>query len=211
MQKNIATTSTFKNKESQSSIKSYLEDLSDVYHLHYTLQTTGKSSNEWFEVAFTSVNVDLGPRFATILKLWIELESFRQWKSPTQGMSLPKTGKLSTLFPGGTSVRLPVLTDVASLKAFAECVWSWWGDLQPAWRSKSGGKPAPFEEFGAEWKNLLKSGKYGWFRLIVCLKLWGCGIRELEVKDEELENDWQMAVEDMLKMLQGVLYHVKEA
>jgi hypothetical protein len=52
-----------------------------------------------------------------------------------------------------------------------------------------------------------KPGQNGWLGLITCLKWWRVGLNSLEDPDQQalLELDWYQAVEDMTKMLQGLV------
>ncbi|KAJ3933171.1 MAG: hypothetical protein NXY57DRAFT_892665, partial [Lentinula lateritia] len=164
----------------------------------------------WFGQAFEFLNEDLGPKYTELIGLWMRFEEVHQWKSSRDKLSdLCQPAMLNDWSRRRTS-KVPALSTVTLVQRFSESVWRWWCSLQPPWRHCSvNNRPGPLFTFGIEWQSLNKSGRNGWMLLITCLKWWREGLDSLSEEDkQELEIDWYLAVDDIFRMLQGLVRHL---
>ncbi|KAE9401693.1 hypothetical protein BT96DRAFT_817506 [Gymnopus androsaceus JB14] len=162
----------------------------------------------WFNRAFTYLNVDLGPQFAHLVRLWVDLEKNHNWDNPRRGLShLNRPVMLNDWISNQRAGAISALSTGPLVQRFAKELWTWWCSLQPKWRCMtSDNRPGPLLTFGSDWKPLHKWGNNGWLGIITCLKWWREGLNSLSDKDRlQLEADWFCAVSDVSKMLQGLL------
>jgi len=171
-----------------------------------------KASQKWFKKGFEYVSDDFGQQYAELLHQYILFEASHHWANPTHGLKKKKPQELTSWTAQGkrkATAALPIiaaLSSTESIQDFAERVWTWWCELQPAWRKIASNRPAPLDQFVDNFLLLDKHGQNGWLGLIVCVKWWRLGLDSLGDTDRQgLEADWFIAVVDMTSMLKGIV------
>ncbi|KAJ3895969.1 hypothetical protein GG344DRAFT_22218, partial [Lentinula edodes] len=164
----------------------------------------------WFQQAFAFLNHDLGTEYSNLIQLWMRFEQLNHWKVSRSKLSdLNRPAMLNDWCKRRTG-SVPALSTAALVYRFGENVWTWWCSLQPPWRpcSITNNRPTPLLILGTEWHSLNTGGKNGWMLIITCLKWWREGLDSiLEAEKRDLETDWYVAVEDISRMLQGLVMH----
>ncbi|KAJ4465787.1 hypothetical protein C8J55DRAFT_440494 [Lentinula edodes] len=167
----------------------------------------------WFQQAFTFLNHDLGAEYCRLMQLWIRFEQLSNWRVSKSRLSdLNRPAMLNDWSKRRTG-SVPALSTATLVYRFGESVWTWWCSLQPPWRTYSitNNRPTPLELLvpGNGWHSLNKGGKNGLMLIVTCLKWWREGLESLsEVEKRELETDWYLAVEDISRMLEGLIVYL---
>lgn len=188
--------------------REYHFDLMKFFRSHLT----DEPSQKWFKTGFEYISDDLGKQYAELLHQYILFEASHHWVNPSQGLKKKRHPALSHWMakskrkPAAALTIIAALSTIESVRDFAEHLWTWWCELQPGWREISNNRPAPFIKFVDNFLLLDKHGQNGWLGLIVCIKWWRLGLNNLDENGlQELEADWFRAVEDMTKMLIGIV------
>ncbi|KAH7876540.1 uncharacterized protein C8R40DRAFT_1068351 [Lentinula edodes] len=169
------------------------------------------SAPPWFGQAFEFLNRDFGVEYAELLQLWMRFEQIHQWKNPKSKLADLLRPRMLNDWSKRRSASIPALSTVALVQHSGESVWTWWCSLQPPWRSYSVSKNRlnPVSIYGTDWKSLNKSGKNGWMLIITCVKWWREGLESLtEDERQELEKDWYTAMDDISRMLKGLIEYI---
>ncbi|KAJ3709918.1 hypothetical protein C8R42DRAFT_729753 [Lentinula raphanica] len=173
-----------------------VQDPKHVLSTERTLQIPHEAAGiKWFSDAFHFLNIGLGSRYIALLSLWVELERMHGWQ--TTRINLPKSHR-------------PLEFDTwIRYGRYEFCAW--WAFLQPNWRTFGEDKrPLPIIQFEDDWKSLDYFGVNGWFSLLAGIKWWGESLKQADDSgwNEELR-EWEFIIEDMAKMLDGLISYKK--
>ncbi|KAJ7024987.1 hypothetical protein C8F04DRAFT_968329, partial [Mycena alexandri] len=98
------------------------------------------------------------------------------------------SGWISRARSGGPS---PAIIDVFS---FASRWWTWWEEINPAWRARMGNVAKRLAKEGeGDWDSVASTGPNGLLNILICLRWWYdalCG-------DEGGMAEWKEALEDV--------------
>ncbi|KAJ3905672.1 hypothetical protein F5879DRAFT_799125 [Lentinula edodes] len=169
------------------------------------------SAPPWFGQAFEFLNRDFGVEYAELVQLWMRFEQIHQWKNPKSKLADLLRPRMLNDWSKRRSASIPALSTVALVQHFGESVWTWWCSLQPPWRTYSvaDNRPNPVSIYGTDWKSLNKGGKNGWMLILTCVKWWREGLESLtEDERRELEKDWYTAMDDISRMLKGLIEYI---
>ncbi|KAJ3759293.1 hypothetical protein EV361DRAFT_779904, partial [Lentinula raphanica] len=157
----------------------------------------------WFKDAFNFLNVDLGLPFTTFVSRWCEFEGLNEWKTSTTALSsVKRPEEISKWIRYGRYTKIKISIAPSQINDFAERMRAWWVYLQPGWRKLGeDNRPLPVERFGDDWTTLNIHGTNGWLSLLAGLKWWG----ESLARHNEQNGDWLELIEDMAKMLDGLI------
>ncbi|KAE9384915.1 hypothetical protein BT96DRAFT_741541, partial [Gymnopus androsaceus JB14] len=133
----------------------------------------------WFQKGFEYVSSDdFGSQYTTLLHQWLLFEASYNWGNPSHGLKKTRPQELTTWIsqgkrrPPAALATIAALSTLEAIKSFAERTWTWWCELQPAWRAVSNNRPVPFNEFCDNYLLLDKHGQNGWLGLLICMKWW---------------------------------------
>ncbi|KAJ3714487.1 hypothetical protein EV361DRAFT_797449, partial [Lentinula raphanica] len=167
----------------------------------------------WFKEAFEFLNIDLGSPFAILVERWSDFESLNGWKSSKHALpGVNRPEEVSKWIRYGRYARIKIVIPPSQIDGFAARMWLWWVHLQPEWRKlEKDLRPIPVEHFGDDWKSLDIHGINGWLSLLAGLKWWGESLaQEKSLERSGGDHDWLELVEDMSKMLLGLITYKRK-
>ncbi|KAI0730522.1 hypothetical protein C8Q76DRAFT_612154, partial [Earliella scabrosa] len=150
----------------------------------------------WIREAYIHMNTKSASEsnFARALVLWTELERAYGWK--TSNKSLGAKNRPEAI---GRWLRVDrrVLSKVPTMPPesdYADCWWTWWSGLQPAWRLRSDSGRPTVGGMGA-WDDLRIPGKNGMLIVLLSLFWW----HDIAVTTR---GEWDAALTDVLWVLE---------
>ncbi|KAJ7580974.1 hypothetical protein C8J56DRAFT_1056972 [Mycena floridula] len=169
---------------------------------------------EWFvqlHPEFTKSKVD--PQVDKLISIWTELEGLYEWEDEHAALKAgSRPAELGTWIKAGRMRAGNERPHITSLKTFAMDWWSWWQLQQPSWHKMGGMVKYDWDqgEYGDEWVSLRLPGKNGLASIVMALIWWGQDLKEAE-KEKMVATSymWDMALRDMIWMMQGLLEHEK--
>ncbi|KAE9382927.1 hypothetical protein BT96DRAFT_1027459 [Gymnopus androsaceus JB14] len=171
------------------------------------------TKSDWFPLAFSFVNISLGPEYGAFVQLWTSYELATLDAPKTKGLKAnfrpPELSKWLQRQRYNTPSNVVVLA-AERVRDFGQAVRTYWRTLQPSWRAiaPDGKTLLITKDFGKEWKPLNCHGVNGWLSLITCLKWWGLGLEHFSGDEQEaLRNEWLALIADMSWMLGGLYSH----
>ncbi|KAJ7593199.1 hypothetical protein C8J56DRAFT_886195 [Mycena floridula] len=169
---------------------------------------------EWFvqlHAEFTKSEVD--PRVDKLISIWTELEGLYEWEDERAALKAgSRPAELGTWIKAGQTCAGNKRPHITSLKTFMMDWWSWWQLQQPSWRKMGGMVKYDWDqgEYGDEWVSLRLPGKNNLASIVAVLIWWGQDLKEAE-KEKMVATSymWDMALQDVIWMVQGLLEHEK--
>ncbi|PBK72084.1 hypothetical protein ARMSODRAFT_1016070 [Armillaria solidipes] len=87
-------------------------------------------------------------------------------------------------------------TPITNRAAFTSAWWSWWRNLQPAWRELEGKGPMGPEcrvQDQGDWSGLIRPGQNGLYSVVASLDWWGDAVG----RNSDAREEWRMAIDDV--------------
>ncbi|KAJ7015982.1 hypothetical protein C8F04DRAFT_983761 [Mycena alexandri] len=134
-----------------------------------------------------------GDLWAKMVDLWWKYEKAAGFVGPAKGKGTalrPKevSGWIARARSGGP---VPAIVDVY---AFASKWWTWWVEINPKWRTRTGGVVTRLGKEGeGDWSLMASTGPNGMLNILVCLRWWYDALKG----DEGGMSEWKEAVEDV--------------
>ncbi|KAJ7280550.1 hypothetical protein C8J57DRAFT_1009016, partial [Mycena rebaudengoi] len=157
---------------------------------------------EWFCLARLELTKrDLGPHFHAVLNAWTRIEAASRFQHAET--NLPHKGRPAQVGRWIAAQRgaRAANTAVTDLAEYAEQWRTWWGSLQPEWRSREAdGLWGIGVSYGAEWGELYQWGVNGVLSLLAALYFWGCAVSDAQ--DVDHMRAWELEVQDVGWMLE---------
>ncbi|KAJ7038842.1 hypothetical protein C8F04DRAFT_881302, partial [Mycena alexandri] len=131
--------------------------------------------------------------WAKVIELWWAYEKAAQFKGPSKGKGTgirPKevSGWISRARTGGPN---PAIIDVVS---FASRWWTWWVEINPAWRARTGTMVKRLAKEGnGDWDSVASTGPNGILNILICLRWWYDALNG----DQGGMSRWKEALEDV--------------
>ncbi|KAJ6525807.1 hypothetical protein DFH09DRAFT_936506, partial [Mycena vulgaris] len=149
---------------------------------------------------------DLGCHFEALVAAWTRVEAASRFEQDPNKLPTKHRPKAVTEWVGNGRARRgippPQVEDAA---AYAAQWQQWWDSLQPGWRKRDvDGRWATdglYSPDGKEWGLLYRWGVNGKLSILASLYFWGCAV---VADDGELHTDWEVAVNDVIWMVEGL-------
>ncbi|KAI5999681.1 hypothetical protein EDD15DRAFT_2160530 [Pisolithus albus] len=148
---------------------------------------------------------DLHGQYHNLLKAYFHLEessNFVNGKGPTHTFSSKLCPEVIHWWISRARTGCPPIQDVHK---FSTTFWTWWCELQPAWRKTLMPETAKFvpalRTVAGEWKELDKPGLNGFLSVITALKWWGA---EIDIGDAQ-STLWNVAVSDVSWVMEQLI------
>ncbi|KAJ7704261.1 hypothetical protein B0H16DRAFT_1346804 [Mycena metata] len=170
----------------------------------------------WFRTVYSQISVDdLGGAYNALLLSFTQLERVYRWsQSPGQLPVVGRPGAIGkwvTAGRGGRGRGGPMGQgrgpNIGTSAEFATEWWTWWGLLQPAWRTRDAKNPLRFLRTGypathGDWGVLRQPGQNGVLSLVAGVYWWGKKLL-VENRSEDRES-WEEAVADLKWVVDGL-------
>ncbi|KAJ7666861.1 hypothetical protein DFH06DRAFT_984501, partial [Mycena polygramma] len=159
---------------------------------------------DWLQKALPYLAArDLGCHYTSLLKTLVRLEESQGFEKEHPG--LPKSKKrpkeVGVWIRGARGIKMKSLPTVDNVVAYGDQWYSWWDELQPAWRQRGeDGRLITGGKYGTEWGHLDCAGQNGNISIVAALYFWGAAA----MHTEETRAVWNDAVEDVCWMLEGL-------
>lgn len=154
--------------------------------------------------------MDLGSRWELLLDQWVTNEGKREYEDKKATLPIRHRPAEVKAWQGNRSRAVSLSPD--RLDPFGSEWWMWWRALQPGWRNLEEGDGALGDQYRQEvlgdLSGLDKTGKNGLLLVVSTLGWWGSGLKREGVWDEGGTGlvRWQEAVDDVLWVLEGLLF-----
>ncbi|KAJ7018310.1 hypothetical protein C8F04DRAFT_1199093 [Mycena alexandri] len=141
-----------------------------------------------------------GDLWVRIVNLWWDYETKAKYVGPARGKGTGKRPKEVSAWIGRarSGGPVPAIIDVSS---FASRWWTWWEEINPAWRGRTGTVAKRLVKEGdGDWASVASSGPNGMLNIVICLKWWHDALRG----DAGGMAGWNEAVEDVAWALERI-------
>ncbi|KAJ7432248.1 hypothetical protein B0H11DRAFT_1669801, partial [Mycena galericulata] len=156
------------------------------------------SAPSWFSDAVGELlRAEIGPRYVEVLKAFVELEEAYMFENGKGKLPVIERPIQVTDWIKGGRGRKKGVPAIRDIKAFETKWWSWWTEMQPAWRGRANGKPLRGEG-GAEegWGALVAPGVNGLLSVVATLYWWGYA--ENAGEEGNCSPGWEEAAADVI-------------
>ncbi|KAJ7715643.1 hypothetical protein B0H16DRAFT_1805044 [Mycena metata] len=162
----------------------------------------GMKAPAWASSAKTALEAgrDGGPVWTKLVGLWWAKEVSRKFKGPTRGHTEGRPIQVGNWIQyARKGPPKPAITDV---EQFGKEWWDWWRLMNPNWRQPLRSGRLEQARGGEEWDSVDLSGPNGVLNAIICLRWWKDTLEGNE--DEEQEIKWQIAVEEVIWVIEAI-------